>query len=75
MICQRGPIELPDDLGGWACTPLPRAENNARAEAQQVLLVACGIGQLSAQLIALDGADGDVPAHLQVKSPSGQYCQ
>jgi hypothetical protein len=45
-------------LGGWACTPLPDAENDPRPCAQQILFVALAVGQLSAQVISLDGANG-----------------
>ena len=43
---------------GWACSPLPDAEDDARTGAQQVLFVALAIGQLGTQVVGLDGADG-----------------
>jgi hypothetical protein len=57
LCCRRRGDAL---LGGWASSPLPHAEDNALTDAQQVLLVALAIGQLSAQVVSLDGADCEV---------------
>src|SRR5580704_3953478 len=54
---------------------LPDAENHADTDAQQVLPVAGSIGQLRAQVIGLNGVDGEVPVHGQVKAAACQHRQ
>jgi hypothetical protein len=58
-------------FGSWACAPLPDAEDDARTDAQQVLLVALAIGQLCTQVVSLNGPDGKMSIDGQVEpSPS-----
>src|ERR1700733_11247009 len=58
--------------GAWAPSPLPDAENDACADAQQVLFIAFAIGQLCTQVVGLDGADGDVLIDGQIEPSAGQ---